>query len=116
MIRQGRAMTPAEIEQLFERVAAGRLASADAAKQVNSPPVADLGFATVDLDRGRRCGFPEVVFAEGKTPDWLVGVIRRLRDAGQDCLATRVNGEQSTRLAFEFPEAEQDHVARTFWW
>ena len=29
-------------------------------------PSADLGFATVDLDRERRTGFPEVVMGEGK--------------------------------------------------
>jgi NCAIR mutase (PurE)-related protein len=55
------------------------------------------------------------VFGEGKSLDWLVGVISRLRDAGQDCLATRINDEQAARLTREFPSAEQDRVARTFW-
>ena len=30
---------------------------------------ADLGFARLDLDRARRTGTPEVVYAAGKTPD-----------------------------------------------
>src|SRR5262249_42876670 len=61
------------------------------------------------------CGFPEVIFAEGKTPEWVEGVVHRLVAAGQDCLATRVSAEQSARLAVAFPQAEQDRLARTFW-
>lgn len=107
-------MTSVEIRQLLEEVAAGRLSASDAAERIK-PLDAELGYATVDLDRGRRCGFPEVVFSEGKSADWLVGVIHRLTDAGQDCLATRVNDEQASRLLREFPSAMQDRVGRTFW-
>jgi NCAIR mutase (PurE)-related protein len=38
---------------------------------------ADLGFATVDHDRNRRCGFPEVVFCQGKTPADAAAIARR---------------------------------------
>jgi NCAIR mutase (PurE)-related protein len=41
--------------------------------------------------------------------------VRRLIEAGQDCLATRVNGEQAAHLARLFPQADQDRLARTFW-
>jgi NCAIR mutase (PurE)-related protein len=77
--------------------------------------LADLGYAHVDLHRRERCGFPEVVFSEGKTPEWVEGVIRKLAEAGQDCLATRLNQAQAEHLAQSFPEAEQNHLARTFW-
>jgi NCAIR mutase (PurE)-related protein len=76
---------------------------------------ADLGFARVDLQRKDRCGFPEVIFCEGKTCEWVEGVVRQLAQAGQHCLATRVNAEQAQHLAQAFPQAEQDRVARTFW-
>lgn len=77
--------------------------------------VADLGFAQLDLDRRRRCGFPEVIYSPGKTPDQLAAVVRRLADAGQHCLATRVEDAQAAHLAAAFPAADQDRVARTFW-
>ncbi|MCS7014784.1 MAG: nickel pincer cofactor biosynthesis protein LarB [Gemmatales bacterium] len=77
--------------------------------------VADLGFAHVDLDREKRCGFPEVIFCEGKTPQQVLEIVQRLRQAGQDCLATRVQDDQADLLRQHFPEAEQDRVARTFW-
>ena len=50
--------------------------------------IPELPFATVDLDRQRRCGFPEVVYAEGKTPEWVEGILRRLTENGQDAFAT----------------------------
>lgn len=77
--------------------------------------LADLGFATLDLDRAHRCGFPEVVFAEGKAPEHLVAIVRRLHEAGQDCLVTRVSQTQAALLARNFPQASQDEQARTFW-
>jgi NCAIR mutase (PurE)-related protein len=77
--------------------------------------IADLGYAHVDLGRRLRCGFPEVIFCEGKGPEWVEGVVRKLAEAKQDCLATRVNAAQAERLRQAFPRAEFDPVARTFW-
>jgi hypothetical protein len=108
-------MSGEELRRLLEQLRAGNVSVDDAAERLRPPPVADLGFANVDLQRRDRCGFPEVVFAEGKTCQWLEGVVRQLREAGQDCLATRVNAEQSAHLATAFPQGQQDRVARTFW-
>jgi NCAIR mutase (PurE)-related protein len=109
-------MSDDELRSLLEQVQRGTL-SAEAALQGlrQAVPVADLGYAQVDLHRRQRCGFPEVIFCEGKTPPWVEGVVRRLAEAGQDCLATRVSTEQAAHLAAHFPEAEQDRTARTFW-
>lgn len=74
-----------------------------------------LPYATIDLDRAKRCGFPEVILAEGKTPEWTEGALRKLQEHGQDALATRVNDVQAAHLAKSFPQAEQDRLARTFW-
>lgn len=104
-----------ELRQLLEAVAVGRLAVESALARLAPPETADLGYATVDLDRRRRCGFPEVIFCEGKTPEWVGGVVRRLANAKQDCLATRVSEAQATYLAATFPQADQDRLARTFW-
>ncbi len=79
-------------------------------------PPDELPYATVDLDRQSRCGFPEVVYAEGKTPEWIEGVLRRLAESGQDAFATRVNAEQAQYLAAVLPQGVQDRLARTFFW
>lgn len=75
---------------------------------------ADLGFARIDLARQQRCGFPEVIYAEGKTVDGLIQIVSTLSQAGQSCLATRINDAQSDALLAAFPHAEQDRVGRTF--
>jgi NCAIR mutase (PurE)-related protein len=108
-------MTASDVRRLLEQIQAGTLSVEDAFAALGPPAVADLGFAQVDLHRRQRCGFPEVIFCEGKTPAWVEGVVRQLAAAGQDCLATRVSVEQAEHLARLFPQAEQDRVARTFW-
>jgi NCAIR mutase (PurE)-related protein len=104
-----------ELRDLLDQVRTGQLSVAAALQQLGPAPVADLGYAHVDLQRRERCGFPEVIFCEGKTPEWVAGAARKLADAGQHCLATRVNDAQSALLAQQFPQAEQDRLGRTFW-
>ena len=100
-------MNPADLRELLEQVRASKL-SIDAALQQLHPAEADLGFAHVDLQRRDRCGFPEVIFCEGKTSEWIEAVAAKLTEAGQDCLATRVSAEQAAYLAERFPQAKQD--------
>ncbi|MBI2805311.1 MAG: nickel pincer cofactor biosynthesis protein LarB [Planctomycetes bacterium] len=108
-------MEPVDLRELLEQVQAGRLGVASALEKMTAPVVADLGYAHVDLQRHARCGFPEVIFCQGKTCEWIEGVVRQLHEAGQHCLATRVSDEQAEHLAAIFPGAQQDRVARTFW-
>src|SRR5579885_693221 len=103
-----------DVREALEQVRAGRL-EVDAALERLGPAVADLGYAHVDLHRRQRCGFPEVIFCEGKTCEWVEGVVRPLVEATQDCLATRVSPGVAERLASLYPQAEQDRIARTFW-
>jgi NCAIR mutase (PurE)-related protein len=104
-----------DLRELLDEVRSGRLSVDAALERVEGGAVADLGFAHVDLHRRQRCGFPEVIFCEGKTPEWVEGVVRQLVEARQDCLATRVSPAQAEHLARLFPQAQQDRVGRTFW-
>jgi NCAIR mutase (PurE)-related protein len=104
-----------DLRDLLEQVRSGGLTVEAALQRVEGGGIADLGYAHVDLHRRQRCGFPEVIFCEGKTPEWVEGVVRKLVEAGQDCLATRVNPEQAEVLAHHFPQAQLDRIARTFW-
>jgi NCAIR mutase (PurE)-related protein len=107
-------MNQDDLRAVLEAVQARGL-SVEAALERLRPAVADLDYAHVDLERRDRCGFPEVIFCEGKTCEWVEGVVRRLAEAKQDCLATRVSPEQAESLARHFPPGQQDRVARTFW-
>jgi pyridinium-3,5-biscarboxylic acid mononucleotide synthase len=111
-------MSPGNIRRLLEEVKTGNLpveAAALELARLNEGEVAEMDFATLDLQRKDRCGFPEVIFAEGKTFEWVAGSVQRLLAAGQDCFATRVSPSQAEHLANNFPQADQDRLARTFW-
>lgn len=105
-------MDAGSLRDVLDEVRRGNLGVDDALAKLGG--VADIGFAHVDLDRHRRCGYPEVIFCQGKTGEWIEGVVRRLIGAGQDCLATRVDDSHAVHLAKAFPTATQDRVARTF--
>ncbi len=116
-------MDDKQIRDLLESLRDGSLTVETALEQLNAasaiqglPTVAELEYATVDLHRQRRCGYPEVIFCEGKTPEWVVGIAKQLIEAEQNCLATRVSDDQSTMLADAFPDGQQDRIARTFWY
>src|SRR5438132_4843021 len=104
-----------DLRELLEQVHVGRLSVDEALARAAQAPMVNLGFAHVDLQRRERCGFPEVIFCQGKTCAWIESVVQKLIEAGQDCLATRVSDEQAEHLGQLFPQAEQDRVARTFW-
>jgi NCAIR mutase (PurE)-related protein len=79
----------------------------------HQPATADLNEVQLDLDRARRCGYPEAVYAQGKSPSTLAKVFRRLLEAGEPVLATRVTAETAQTLASDFPNARYNAVART---
>jgi len=108
-------MEPGDLRELLELVQAGKMGVPEALQRLDNPPVVNLGYAHVDLHRQERCGFPEVIFCQGKAPHWVEGVVQQLTEAGQDVLATRVSDEQALSLGQAFPQAQQDRVARTFY-
>ena len=67
----------------------------------------------VDMDRQRRCGFPEVVFAPGKSPEAVQSVFHMQQRAGQNSFATRATIEQAEFVQRDFPTAIYNSVART---
>lgn len=79
-----------------------------------SPGVADLGFARLDLDRATRTGDPEVVYGAGKTSDQIVTSVLALHQAhpGRAILATRLSEDALSSCAARLPGAEIDPVGR----
>lgn len=67
----------------------------------------------MDLDRQRRCGFPEVVYCEGKTSESVAEIFAALIEAGQEAFGTRANDDQAAAVRVLFPQAEHNREART---
>lgn len=118
-------MSPREqIERLLAEVAtdkrddaaAGLLSELIAALASREHLTESTDAARIDLDRARRCGHPEVIFAEGKTVQGLLEILHRQADAGQDVLATRVSAEQAAAALSRWPELNHNPTARTLRW
>jgi NCAIR mutase (PurE)-related protein len=77
------------------------------------PAYADLGFAKVDLDRTQRQGFPEVIFAQGKTASQLVDIARQIFRREKFVLISRVDSLQAKAVQKIFRQAVWHEAART---
>jgi NCAIR mutase (PurE)-related protein len=102
----------AEAIALLEEFRAGKVDAAEVLRAFRAAPVADLGFAQVDVHRGLRQGFPEVIFGEGKTPEQVTQIAARLRQEEGRVLITRATKAHATAVQAGLPEAVHHEVAR----
>jgi NCAIR mutase (PurE)-related protein len=105
-------MTTTEAARMLDQFRAGKMPRDKILAAFQAAPVADLGFAQVDIHRALRKGFPEVIFGAGKTPDQVVKIAAKLYALGQPVLVTRVNGDHARLLARKFKIAVHHPVAR----
>ena len=102
-----------DLKTLAEELLSGRLSPEQFTAQLYAEPSAELGDVTLDLDRQRRCGFPEVVYGEGKSEATLEKTFRRLLAENMPVLATRVPPSVAESLTRIFPSARYNTLART---
>lgn len=100
------------LNALMQAVAAGTTAPDDAASQLKDLPFADLGHAKVDHHREMRCGFPEVIFCQGKTPAQVRSISREILDHGQVLLGTRASAAHYQAVAQIEPDTRYFEDAR----
>jgi NCAIR mutase (PurE)-related protein len=102
------------LTELLEAVSKGASSPEEAFKAIASGGLTrDLGYAKLDMSRGERCGFPEFVFGEGKTPEQVCGIMKALKASGRPVLTTRITPSIAEAVAAQLPEAEIDLLART---
>jgi len=73
----------------------------------------ELGFAHLDLQRNQRTGFPEVIYAEGKTTEQVITIFERLIGKQEVVLATRVSEDMAQKTIKHFPNLQYNKNART---
>ena len=93
------------IRETLDAVASGILPVAEALERLERLRFADLGEAKVDHDRTRRCGFPEVVFCQGKTPSQVAAIAEELLAVGDVFLGTRAGLEHAEAVTAVAPDA-----------
>lgn len=72
----------------------------------------EMGFAKIDTDRKRRTGFPEVVFCEGKTDEFLASIYKKMVKDEGSAFGTRATEHQYQLIKKILPAAEYDKVGR----
>ena len=100
------------ILELLSRVQAGDVSAEGAAEQLARLPYEDAGFAKIDHHRSLRLGLPEVIFAQGKTPEQVAEIFLRMARMGGDVLATRASVAAFDAVRDLVPTAEYHPVAR----
>jgi hypothetical protein len=76
----------------------GRLSERDLIKRLRDLPFRDLGFAKVDNHRALRCGHPEVILCDGKSPERIARIAREILATGCNLLATRATPQAFERV------------------
>ncbi|MCA9425273.1 MAG: nickel pincer cofactor biosynthesis protein LarB [Candidatus Omnitrophica bacterium] len=89
----------------LEEVRNGTLDIDAALQLLKGFPFEDLDFARIDHHRSIRTGFPEVIFAGGKTIEQTVAIFGKLAERSDRVLATRVAPDCAEALLKEQPEA-----------
>jgi len=101
------------LEELLAEVAAGHVAAADAADRLRRFGYSAVGdYARLDVSRAARKGVPEVVLAEGKSAEQLIGIVARFLDHTPLVLCSRVSAEQAAALAASV-QGKVDHDERS---
>ena len=84
--------------ELLEAVHRGDASVSHAMATLVDFPSAELADATLDTHRAVRCGFPEVVLAQGKSDDQLARITERLLATGENVLLTRIEAPRAEAL------------------
>ncbi len=86
-------MDERDIRGLLEAVKKGKLSADGAVERLKKLPFEDLGFAKVDHHRALRVGYPEVIYARGKTAQQVAEIARTMlkEKASHNILITRAD-------------------------
>ena len=107
-------MDRARLAELLDAVRSGALGVATAAERIAAATVPSTGTgeadgapptSVVDHHRAMRCGFPEVIYAPGKTVADLVRIALEVLGRSERLLVTRVEPEAWAALSAAIPDA-----------
>ncbi|HYV26020.1 MAG TPA: nickel pincer cofactor biosynthesis protein LarB [Candidatus Eisenbacteria bacterium] len=105
-------MTTADAIKLLDQFRSGRLARDKVLQAFQQAPLADLGFAQVDLHRSLRKNFPEVIYGEGKSPLQVLRIATKIAQRDERLLVTRIHGDHVRLLRKKFKRSVYHEAAR----
>ena len=100
------------LQTLLEGVRDGSLTVSRAMEALRDLPYQDLGYARLDHHRPLRTGWPEVVLAEGKTPEQVAGIVAAMSGRGHPVLVTRAVADVYHAVVAKVATARYHDLAR----
>ena len=94
-------MNEQTLRALLEQVQRGEADTEEALRQLRFLPVQELDSARLDHHRSLRTGLPEAVFAENKSTDQLLAILRAMLAQKNVVLATRVSADKAALVCRE---------------
>lgn len=107
-------MNESKLSELLTQVSEGKLPPDQALERLRTLPFAEAGQVLADTHRVIRQGFPEAVYAEGKTLAQTSDAMAALVAAHGCALATRVSADTAAQLLQRFPTGSYDGVSRLY--
>jgi len=88
-------MNETEIRKLLDEFKGGAVGLEHAIERLRGLPFENLGFAKIDHHRSLRTGFPEVIYARGKTPQQVAKIVQGMlrASASTNILVTRAGAD-----------------------
>jgi NCAIR mutase (PurE)-related protein len=105
-------MNNEELNKILARFKAGEIDAAKAGELLKGFVAGD-GYM-VDTQRKQRTGCVEVMYCAGKTAKQIEEISRKIVEANQCLLATRVTVEQKEVLAKNYPQGHWNETAKVF--
>lgn len=106
-------MDETDLRLLLEGVSHQKMSIDQAIDQLNALPYESInGYAKIDTHRAIRTGLPEVIYAQGKSPDQVAQIFNHLRQHENRVLATRVSQEMYQEIREQVPDAVYHPIGR----
>jgi pyridinium-3,5-biscarboxylic acid mononucleotide synthase len=103
------------IRKLLQRLSERGMSIDQAVAELGALSAEDLDFATVDHQRAFRCGFPEVIYCQGKSPEQVASISKALAMRSNQLLGTRATPEHFAAARKVVPDLQYHASARAIW-
>lgn len=100
-----------DAREILEQVKTGALSVEEAEGYFRRQPFEEYDYAKLDSHRAVRCGFPEVIFCQGKPDAYLPEIYRHMMEIQGEVLGTRASKYQYELVKKAVPDVSYDSVS-----